>query len=79
MPAPGNCGVSLREAEVPEVEPAEALPGVALRSDGLEPLPQLSEFDVIRHFTRLSKTNVSIDAAMYPLGSCTLKYNPRIH
>ena len=78
-PATGNCGVSLREAEVPEVEPAEALPGVALRSDGLEPLPQLSEFDVIRHFTRLSKTNVSIDAAMYPLGSCTMKYNPRIN
>ena len=42
-------------------------------------LPQLSEFDVVRHFTRLSKLNFSIDTNFYPLGSCTMKYNPKIN
>ncbi|OVE81325.1 glycine dehydrogenase (aminomethyl-transferring) [bacterium K02(2017)] len=42
-------------------------------------LPELSEFDVIRHFTKLSKQNFSIDANFYPLGSCTMKYNPRVN
>jgi glycine cleavage system P protein (glycine dehydrogenase) subunit 2 len=78
-PAQGAPGVKLREPDVPPVEPAQAMPGAALRSDGLRALPQLSEFEVVRHFTRLSKLNVSIDAAMYPLGSCTMKYNPRIN
>jgi glycine dehydrogenase subunit 2 len=78
-PAKGHCGVKLRDTGVPAVDPARALAGAALRSDRLDWLPQLSEFDVIRHFTRLSKYNVSIDASMYPLGSCTMKYNPRIN
>ena len=78
-PQTGHCGVALREADLPEADPARAMAGAALRGDGLEALPQLSEFETIRHFTRLSKTNVSIDAAMYPLGSCTMKYNPRIN
>src|SRR3990172_907498 len=78
-PAAGEPGVKLRALDVPAVEPARALAGAALRRDGLRALPQLSEFETIRHFTRLSKTNVSIDAAMYPLGSCTMKYNPRIN
>ncbi|MCH9046982.1 MAG: aminomethyl-transferring glycine dehydrogenase subunit GcvPB [SAR324 cluster bacterium] len=78
-PAGGHVGVKLRALDVPEVDPAEAMAGAALRSDGLQALPQLSEFETIRHFTRLSKFNVSIDAAMYPLGSCTMKYNPRIN
>jgi len=78
-PADGAEGVKLRRPEVPAVPPEKAMPGAALRSDGLQTLPQLSEFEVIRHFTRLSKQNVSIDAAMYPLGSCTMKYNPRIN
>jgi glycine dehydrogenase subunit 2 len=42
-------------------------------------LPQMSEFDVVRHFTRLSKLNFSIDTHFYPLGSCTMKYNPKIN
>jgi len=78
-PPGGEPGAKLRALDVPEVEPAQAMPGAALRSDGLRTLPQLSEFEVIRHFTRLSKLNVSIDAAMYPLGSCTMKYNPRLN
>ncbi|MCZ6558801.1 MAG: aminomethyl-transferring glycine dehydrogenase subunit GcvPB [SAR324 cluster bacterium] len=78
-PETGQKGVKLREPDLPQVTPHQAMAGAALRSDGLGGLPQLSEFETIRHFTRLSKMNVSIDAAMYPLGSCTMKYNPRIN
>jgi len=55
---------------------AEVRPGP--RQD-MDHFPQLSEFEVVRHFTRLSQLNHSIDAGMYPLGSCTMKYNPRIN
>ncbi|MBF0351449.1 MAG: aminomethyl-transferring glycine dehydrogenase subunit GcvPB [SAR324 cluster bacterium] len=72
-------GVKLRELDVPDVNLASIMPGVALRQDNLDGIPQLSEFETVRHFTRLSKKNLSIDAAMYPLGSCTMKYNPRIN
>ncbi|MCK5689673.1 aminomethyl-transferring glycine dehydrogenase subunit GcvPB, partial [Myxococcota bacterium] len=41
-------------------------------------LPEVSEMDVVRHYTRLSQLNASIDTLMYPLGSCTMKYNPRV-
>ena len=78
-PDNGNSGVKLGDPGVPLADPALAMAGAALRGDGLHPLPQLSEFEVVRHFTRLSNLNVSIDAAMYPLGSCTMKYNPRIN
>ncbi len=50
---------------------------VALRRDGHAPLPEASELDVVRHYTRLSQRNFSIDTHFYPLGSCTMKYNPR--
>ena len=53
------------------------LPGDALRRD--LPLPELSEPEVIRHFTHLSQHNYSIDSGFYPLGSCTMKYNPKIN
>lgn len=78
-PHEGEEGVALRQLQVPDVAPEEAMKGAALRTDNLENLPQLSEFEMVRHFTRLSKMNVSIDSAMYPLGSCTMKYNPRIN
>ena len=42
------------------------------------PLPELSEMDVVRHYTRLSALNYSVDTGFYPLGSCTMKYNPKI-
>jgi len=42
-------------------------------------LPQMSEFDAVRHFTKLSKMNFSVDTHFYPLGSCTMKYNPKIN
>jgi glycine dehydrogenase subunit 2 len=55
----------------------EFLPKSALRDD--LPLPENSELDVVRHFTRLAQRTFSIDSGFYPLGSCTMKYNPRIN
>jgi glycine dehydrogenase subunit 2 len=70
---PGRRGVSVPDVDVPEVEiPAE------LCRDSLE-LPEVSEIDVIRHYTRMSHKNHAIDIDFYPLGSCTMKYNPKIN
>ncbi len=74
---PGRRAATFRTLDVPEVDPAEALPGVELAG---EPpgLPELGELDVVRHFTRLSHRNHGIDVGFYPLGSCSMKYNPRM-
>src|SRR5277367_3255913 len=75
--SPGKKGYKLAPLDVPEID-AEALLGAAARED--EPaLPELSEIEIIRHFTRLSTWNYAIDLGMYPLGSCTMKYNPRVN
>ncbi len=71
--APGREGFSL---PVRDVDPAPLPEG--LTGDGPE-LPDLSEMDVIRHYTRLSLWNFGVDTGMYPLGSCTMKYNPKVH
>ncbi len=71
---PGRTGVALPASGVP---PADAPPPELLR-DGLH-LPELSQLDVVRHFTRLSQLNWSIDTHMYPLGSCTMKLNPKVN
>ncbi len=63
--------------DVPEVD-AAALLGKSERKD-LGNLPEVSEIEIIRHFTRLSTWNYAIDLGMYPLGSCTMKYNPRVN
>src|SRR6201998_2492616 len=63
--------------DVPEVDAAALLGGAAREDLGL--LPELSEIEIIRHFTRLSTWNYAIDLGMYPLGSCTMKYNPRVN
>lgn len=73
----GRKGYSLPQAEVPEVNPSDVIPSDFLRSKNAT-LPELSELDVVRHYTRLSQKNFSIDTEFYPLGSCTMKYNPRI-
>ncbi len=73
----GRKGYGLPRLDVPEVDPSEVVPEGYLRED--LPLPQLSELDVVRHFTKLSQLNYSIDTTMVPLGSCTMKYNPRIN
>jgi glycine dehydrogenase subunit 2 len=69
----GRTGVTFPESDVPLTE----LPEAYLRKD--LPLPEISEVDVIRHFTHLSRLNYCIDQGLYPLGSCTMKYNPRIN
>ncbi|MDR2110476.1 MAG: aminomethyl-transferring glycine dehydrogenase subunit GcvPB [Spirochaetaceae bacterium] len=70
---PGRSGVRLPKPDVPET----ALPGELLR-DTLD-LPEVDEPTVVRHFTGLSRINYSVDGQFYPLGSCTMKYNPRMN
>jgi len=75
--SPGKRGYMLPPLDVPAVN-AAALLGDAHRKASGE-LPELSEIEIIRHFTRLSTWNYAIDLGMYPLGSCTMKYNPRVN
>jgi len=76
--APGKRGMELPPLDVPACNPAAAL-GADFVRDGIEGFPEVSEIEVIRHFTRLSTWNYAIDLGMYPLGSCTMKYNPRVN
>ena len=76
--APGKRGMELPPLDVPAIDPAQAL-GPAFTRDQVEGFPEVSEIEVIRHFTRLSTWNYAIDLGMYPLGSCTMKYNPRVN
>src|SRR5690606_16941460 len=57
----------------------DIVPAALRRDDGLDGLPEVSEIDVVRHFTRISTWNYSIDLGIYPLGSCTMKYNSRLN
>ena len=72
----GKCAYILPKSDVPARE--DALKDVPLR-DEIAGFPQVSEIEVVRHFTRLSQTNYCIDIGLYPLGSCTMKYNPKIN
>ena len=76
--SPGKHAYSLPPLDVPPVEPVEALKGCAVRNE-IAGFPEVSEIEVVRHFTRLSSWNHGVDTGMYPLGSCTMKYNPRIN
>jgi glycine dehydrogenase subunit 2 len=67
----GRCAISLPRADVDKAPFDPSLTGEAPN------LPQLSELDVVRHYTRLSQWNFGVDSGMYPLGSCTMKYNPK--
>jgi glycine cleavage system P protein (glycine dehydrogenase) subunit 2 len=75
--SPGKAAWKLPPLDVPEVDSAKVL-GTAERKD-LGNMPEVSELEIIRHFTRLSTWNYAIDLGMYPLGSCTMKYNPRVN
>lgn len=75
---PGRVGYSLPKQDVPACDPAATFPHSVLRQTPAA-LPELSEADVIRHFTRLSSWNYCKDAGFFPLGSCTMKHNPRIN
>lgn len=74
----GRVGYSLPEMDVHEVNLDDLIPAEYLRA--VEPnLPEVSELDIMRHYTALSKRNHGVDSGFYPLGSCTMKYNPKIN
>jgi glycine dehydrogenase subunit 2 len=75
---PGRVGYSLPEMDVPTVELEQLLPEGYLREEAPE-LPEVFELDIMRHYTALSNRNHGIDSGFYPLGSCTMKYNPKIN
>lgn len=74
----GRVGYSLPECDVPELDLAQLLPADQIRAEA-PALPQVSEGDVIRHYVNLSALNHSVDNGFYPLGSCTMKYNPKVN
>ncbi len=76
--APGRRAFHCPELDVPAVDPAELLPAHLLRGEGPR-LPEVSEPELVRHYVRLSKRNFDLDSGFYPLGSCTMKHNPRLH
>src|SRR6187551_3444244 len=76
--SPGRRAYDLPALDIPELPLSEAVPPDLLRDD-IPGMPELSEVDVVRHFTRLSTWNYHIDLGLYPLGSCTMKYNPKIN
>jgi glycine dehydrogenase subunit 2 len=75
--SPGKKAYKLTPLDVPEVDPAELL-GKHTRED-LGNMPEVSEIEIIRHYTRISTWNYAVDYGMYPLGSCTMKYNARVN
>ncbi|MGI9104263.1 MAG: aminomethyl-transferring glycine dehydrogenase subunit GcvPB [Terriglobales bacterium] len=75
--SPGKKGYKLPELDVPDVNVSKLL-GNAERKD-LGNMPEVSEIEIIRHFTRMSTWNYGVDTGLYPLGSCTMKYNPRVN
>lgn len=78
LSTPGRVGYSLPEMDIPEVHLSELLPEGFLREEEPE-LPEASELDIMRHYTALSKRNHGVDSGFYPLGSCTMKYNPKMN
>jgi len=75
---PGRTAVSLRKMDVPEKLLTELVPEKLLRKHPPK-LPEVSEIQLVRHFTRLSQRNFCVDTHFYPLGSCTMKYNPKVN
>ncbi|HEX2090351.1 MAG TPA: hypothetical protein VHI54_10565, partial [Actinomycetota bacterium] len=69
----GRRASSFPELDVPSVELAQEH-----RAQGHRALPEVSETDIVRHFTRLSQINYGVDTGFYPLGSCSMKYNPKV-
>ncbi len=78
MTKQGRVGYSLPELDVPQVDLTELL-GEEMVRDEFAELPEVSELDIMRHYTALSKRNHGVDSGFYPLGSCTMKYNPKIN
>ncbi len=78
LSTPGRRGYSLPARDVPSAAVEGAVPDGLLR-EGIEGFPEMSEVGLVRHFTRLSTWNYGVDTGMYPLGSCTMKYNPKVN
>ncbi len=74
---PGRRGFALPPLDVPAPDRAALDPRYT--RDEIEGFPELSEAEIVRHYTRLSRLNYAIDLGLYPLGSCTMKYNPKVH
>ncbi len=74
----GRQAYSLPACDVPETKPEDVISQEYLRDD-IAGFPEVSEIEVVRHFTRLSQWNYGIDTGFFPLGSCTMKYNPKVH
>ena len=73
--SPGRQGSSLPDLDVPGKNSIPA----SLRRENPAELPEVSELDAVRHYTLLSRKNFGVDSHFYPLGSCTMKYNPKFH
>ncbi len=74
----GRRAATLPDCEVPETPLAELIPAKLLRERPAE-LPEVSEPEIVRHYNRISRRNFDLDTGFYPLGSCTMKHNPRIN
>ncbi len=77
--SPGKAAFKLPPLDVPEVDPKKLLGAAARNAEDLGNMPEVSEIEIIRHFTRLSTWNYGVDTGLYALGSCTMKYNPRVN
>ena len=75
---PGQTAVAMSDTDVPPVQPDQVIPK-ALLADAPPPLPEIGPLDLVRHYTALAHRLFSIDQQFYPLGSCTMKYNPRVN
>jgi glycine dehydrogenase subunit 2 len=76
--APGRRAATLPAMDVP-MEPLESMVPAGMLREELAPLPEVSEIEVVRHYTHLSQRNFGVDTGFYPLGSCTMKYNPKLN
>ncbi len=77
--APGRRSFVCPQLDVPAVDPAELLPAHSRRAAAPPRLPEVSEPELVRHYVGISKRNFDLDSGFYPLGSCTMKHNPRLH
>ncbi|MEO8973556.1 MAG: aminomethyl-transferring glycine dehydrogenase subunit GcvPB, partial [Ktedonobacteraceae bacterium] len=76
--APGRRAATMAAMDVP-TEPVESLLPANMQRKEAAPLPEVSEIEVVRHYTHLSQRNFGVDTGFYPLGSCTMKYNPKLN
>ena len=76
--APGRRAATMPAVDVPTESPQSMIPEGMLRKESA-PLPEVSEIEIVRHYTHLSQRNFGVDTGFYPLGSCTMKYNPKLN